>query len=138
MIEGSRRIKVMADRKMDDVKLGEYDALVLAGGPGHVNLGKSLKVMEAIRKFDSEKKIIGAICMAPTILVKAGIMENRTGTIYPGNERQLPRPRNGRVVMDGHIITSQGPGTAMEFSLRLVEALAGREKAEEIRHQLVY
>ena len=139
IVRGSRNITVMTDKKIEDVKIDEYDALVLPGGsPGYVNLGKSGTVMDAIRKFDSEKKLIAAICAAPTILAKAGILEERHATVYPGMERQLPRPRDGRVVVDEHIITSQGPGTALEFALRIVETLLGREKSNEVKRQLVF
>jgi 4-methyl-5(b-hydroxyethyl)-thiazole monophosphate biosynthesis len=139
MITGARHIKVFADKRLDDINFDEVNALVLPGGnPGYVNLGKSSKIIETIKKFDSEKKLIAAICMAPTVLVKAGILEDRVATVYPGGERQLPRPRDGRVVVDEHIITSQGPGTAIEFALKIVETLSSQEKADELRHQLVY
>lgn len=139
IIQGSRNIKVVADKRLEDVNFDEFDALVLPGGnPGYVNLGKSNTIMEAIKKFDSEKKLIAAICMAPTVLAKAGILEDRMATVYPGGERELPRPRDGRVVVDGNIITSQGPGTAIEFALKIVEILLGPEKSDEIKRQLVY
>lgn len=139
MVTGSRNIKVVADKKLDDINLDDFDAIVLPGGnPGYINLGNSNTIMEAIRKFDSEKKIIAAICMAPTVLAKAGILEDRHATVYPGGERQLPRPRDGKVVIDGHIITSQGPGTAIDFALKIVEILMGQEKANDVKHQLVY
>ncbi len=139
IIRGSRNITIMADKKIEDINASDFDALVLPGGnPGYVNLGKSSTVLEAIRKFDEDKKLIAAICAAPTILAKAGILENRHATVYPGMERQLPRPRGGRVVTDEHIITSQGPGTSMEFALKIVETLMGREKSDEVRRQLVF
>lgn len=134
MVTGSRDVKFIADEKFDDVNPQDFDALVLVGGnPGYVNLSKSQKVAQAVKDFDAEKKTVAAICGAPTVLVKAGIMENRRATIYPGMERELPMPRNGRVVADEHVITSQSPGTAIEFALKLVEVLAGSAKAEEVR-----
>ena len=139
MITGSRNIKVVADKRIEDLNIDDFDAIVLPGGnPGYVNLGKSNTVLEAIRKFDSEKKLIAAICMAPTVLAKAGILEDRVATVYPGGERQLPRPRDGRVVVDEHIITSQGPGTTIEFALKIVETLLGQGKVDELKQQLVY
>jgi 4-methyl-5(b-hydroxyethyl)-thiazole monophosphate biosynthesis len=139
IVKGSRGITTMADKKLEDIDFDGFDALVLPGGdPGYINLGKSNKIIQAIRKFGENKKLIAAICMAPAILAKTGVLEDKTATIYPGGERMLPRPRNGRVVVDGNIITSQGPGTAIEFALKIVETLSGPEKSDEVRRQLVY
>jgi 4-methyl-5(b-hydroxyethyl)-thiazole monophosphate biosynthesis len=137
-VMGSRRVKVMADRKMEDMNPEEFDCLVLVGGsPGYVNLGRSNTVLKAIQSFDRQGKTIGAICAAPSVLAKAGILHERRATIYPGMEGEIPRPRTSRVVTDGHVITSQGPGTAIEFSLKLVEALAGKPRADRVRRELV-
>ena len=137
-VTGSRNVKVMADRKMEDVNPDEFDALVLVGGhPGYLNLGRSQAVLRAVQGFDRAGKTIGAICAAPSVLNKAGIMDSRKATIYPGMEREIPMPRPGRVVVDGHVITSQAPGTAMEFALKLVEVLEGESKAAKLRKDLV-
>lgn len=138
MITSSRGLQIRADKKMDDIDTEDFNALVLVGGnPGYENLGKSRKLMSTIVKFDEEKKIIGAICAAPKLLAKAGILENKKATIHPGMERDIPRPRNGRVVVDEHIITSQGPGTAIEFALSLVEKLKSKADAEHLKEKLV-
>lgn len=138
IIKGSRGTKTITDRKLSELKVESFDAIVLVGGyPGYVNLGKSQRIIDALRAFDSSKKTIGAICAAPTILAKAGIINERKVTVYPGMEREIPRPRGERVVQDGHIITSQGPGTAIEFALKLVEALKGRGVSEKLRRDLV-
>ena len=121
-----------------DVDAEEFDVLLLVGGiPGYQNLGNSGKVLSIIKDFNSKNKTIAAICMAPSILAKAGIIDEKKATIYPGSERDVPRPRGGRVVVDGNVITSQAPGTAMEFSLKIVEVLGGREKAEKLKRDLV-
>ncbi len=75
--------------------------------------------------------------MAPAVLARAGILEDRRATIYPGAERELPKPRDARVVVDGNIITSQGPGTAIEFALAIVGYLIGKTKAERIKRDLI-
>ncbi len=137
-VTGSRNVKVMADRRMEDTNPEEFDALVLVGGhPGYVNLGKSQSVLRAVQDFDRKGKTIGAICGAPSVLARAGILEKRKATIYPGLEKEIPMPRPGRVVIDGHVITSQAPGTAMEFALKLVEVLAGETEAASLKKQLV-
>ena len=138
-IKGSRKMQIVADRKLEDVRPSDFDAIVLVGGdPGYKNLGRSNTIMDTIREFNSKEKTIAAICAAPSILGKVGILNERRATIYPGMEREIPRPRGRKVEVDGHIITSQGPGTAMEFSLAIVEKLAGADKAKLLRKQLVF
>jgi 4-methyl-5(b-hydroxyethyl)-thiazole monophosphate biosynthesis len=137
MVTGAHMTKITTDVKLDKVNMEEFDAIVLVGGPGYKNLANSSRVMSAIRDFDSKNKLVAAICMAPSILTKAGIIDNKKATIYPGQERQIPRPRGERVVVDGNIITSQAPGTAMEFSLKIVEKLMGKDKANELKRDLL-
>jgi len=139
IVKGRSGVKVVADMRIDEVKHSEFDCIVLPGGnPGYVNLGKSKKVVEIINDFDKSKKIIAAICAAPSILAKQGILDNRRATIYPGMEREVPRPRPASVITDGHIITSQGPGTAIEFALEIVKALLGNSQAERVKREIVY
>ena len=90
-----------------------------------------------ITKFNRKKKLLAAICAAPTILAKMGVLQDRKATVYPGLEKSIPYPRGDKVVVDGKIITSQGPGTAIEFALSIVEALVGKGKAGAIRNSLV-
>ncbi|MFH1444985.1 MAG: DJ-1 family glyoxalase III [Nanoarchaeota archaeon] len=138
MVKGAHDIIFMADKRFEEINLDKFDALVLLGGnPGYINLGKTQSVAAAIKKFNSENKVIAAICAAPSLLAKAGILDNKKATIYPGMEREIPRPRDGNVIVDGNIITSKGPGTAIEFALKLVEILSGKEKAEQTKRGLV-
>jgi 4-methyl-5(b-hydroxyethyl)-thiazole monophosphate biosynthesis len=138
MVKSARGVSIVTDKKLDDIKFDDFDALILPGGsPGYTNLARSQKVLSAVEDFSSKKKLIGAICGAPFVLAKAGILDNKRATIYPGMEKELPRPRSGRVVIDENIITSQGPGTAMEFALKLVEILVDRNRAMEIKRDLV-
>ncbi len=137
MITGNRGVKVIADMKFDDINPKDFQALVLPGGQGSPKMGKSVKLMGMLRDFNDKDKLIAAICFSPMLLAKEGLLDNRRATVYPGNEKKLPKPRGERVVVDGNIITSQGPGTAMEFALKIVEALAGRSRAESLRKGLV-
>jgi 4-methyl-5(b-hydroxyethyl)-thiazole monophosphate biosynthesis len=138
IVKSSRNVKVIADKKIDDIK-EDFDAIVLPGGnPGYLNLMKSQKIMKMIKEFDSKNKIIGAICASPMILAKLGILDNKKATIYPGMEKELPKPRSEKVIVDGNIITSQGPGTAIDFALKIVEILEGKSKADAIKKEIVY
>lgn len=138
VVSGSHGIKTMTDKKLLEINSDEYDGIILIGGnPGYLNLGKSSKIIEILKRFDSNKKMIAAICGAPTILAKAGLLEQRKATIFPGMEKELPHPRGEKVVVDGNIITSQAAGTAMEFALAIVGALQGKDKVFQLKRQLV-
>ena len=138
VITGGHGVRITVDKKLIEVKANDYDGIVLPGGdPGYMNLGRSSKLLEIINQLNAKGKLIGAICGAPSVLAKAGILENKKATIYPGMEKELPYPRGDRIVVDGNIITSQGPGTTMEFALKIVEILMGNQKASNLRNILV-
>jgi 4-methyl-5(b-hydroxyethyl)-thiazole monophosphate biosynthesis len=138
VITGAHGVRVMMDKRLSSVKADDYDGVVLPGG-GHAcaTLGKSKVIIDIIKKFNERSKLVAAICYAPRLLMQAGILNNRKATIYPGLEKELSYPRGDRVVVDGNIITSQGPGTSIEFALAIVEFLIGREKANALREGLV-
>ena len=139
IVKGRSGIKVISDRKIEDVNPKDFDAVVLPGGdPGYVNLGISQKILDMLVDFNDQEKLIAAICASPAILSKLGILDNRKATVYPGMEREIPKPRSGKVIVDGHIITSEGPGTAIDFALEIIKKLLGRDKAEEVRKEIVY
>ncbi len=138
-VKGSSGVKIIADAELKNINPDEFAVIVLPGGyPGYVNLAESEKVLKIIKEFNSQNKMVAAICGAPTVLAKAGILNNRNATVYPGLEKELPNPIDKKVVVDGNIITSQGPGTAMKFALKLVEILSGEDKAKEIKEQLLF
>ena len=133
-IESKHGIRVMVDKRLNEVNEDNYDAIILPGGsPGYENLRKSKRVIEILKKFNSQNKLIGAICGAPLILAREGLLDNKKATIYPGMERELPHPRDEPVIVDGNIVTSQGPGTAMKFALTLVKLLKGEKDAERLK-----
>jgi 4-methyl-5(b-hydroxyethyl)-thiazole monophosphate biosynthesis len=135
-IEGGHGIKVMSDLSINDVTT--YDALVLPGGnPGYVNLERDQRVLRLIRAAHDAGKYVGAICAAPHVLGVAGIMEGVTATCYPGIEIPGARRVEDRVVRQGKIITSQGPGTAIDFAIDLVEVLTTKKNAQEVRKALL-
>ena len=120
-----------------DLDASIYDEIVLPGGKGYQNLMRRQTVKLTLHDFAKKGKIIGAICAAPAILAKEGLLKEKRATIFPGMEKELDMPRPDRVVIDVNIITSQGPGTAMEFSLALVSKLVGKQKAEELKRGLL-
>lgn len=140
-VTGSHGIKISADISLEEYH-GTPDAVVLPGGmPGAKNLSESRKVSEIVKKLNNEKKIVAAICAAPALaLSPTGILNGKKATCFPGMEENFPssvRFSEDRVVGDGNIITSRGAGTAMEFSLKLVEQLVGLEKAKDLKERLL-
>lgn len=136
-IESNSKMRVSANRRLSEIA-EIYDALVLPGGHGYKNLVNSKLVLDMIKKYDREKKVIAAICAAPAALAKAGIMEDRPATIFPGMEREIPRPRDANVIVSKNVITSKAPGTAIEFALKIVELLSGKITSEKIRKSICY
>jgi 4-methyl-5(b-hydroxyethyl)-thiazole monophosphate biosynthesis len=135
---GSHGTKVSTDRRLAEVRVDDYDGIVLpGGGRGCANLERSKAVMDIIAGMNERGKLVAAICAAPLLLAKAGVLDNRKATVYPGMERELPYPRPGRVVVDGNVVTSQGPGTAVDFALEIVKQLLGPAAAEKQRKGLV-
>ncbi|MCS7106072.1 MAG: DJ-1/PfpI family protein [Candidatus Aenigmarchaeota archaeon] len=138
VIKSARGVSVMADKRLAEINPEEYDGIVLPGGnPGYINLGKTQKILEIIKNFNEKGKLIAAICASPSILAKAGVLDDKVATIYPGMEKELPHPREGRVIVDKNVITSQAPGTAIEFALKIVEVLVGKDKALQLKRDLV-
>ncbi len=138
MITSKVGVRIMAEKRIDEVDPEEYDGIVLPGGdPGYKNLERSRRLLELIKKLNEKNKLIAAICASPSILAKLGILNDKKATIYPGMERLLPHPREGKVIVDKNVITSQGPGTALEFALKIVEYLSGKEKTLALKRALV-
>ncbi len=137
-IKSSTGTLTIADRKIDMVNLKEYDALVLVGGdPGYKNMGQSKTLSDIIRRFGSEKKTIAALSQSPLLLKSHGLLDEIKATIYPGFERELPRPRSGKVILDGNILTTNGPAASMEAALKLTEKLAGPGAVAAVKQRLV-
>lgn len=140
LITGSRGMKMQPDVTLDCIK-EMYDMIILPGGsPGYVNLGNDRRVIELIKRYNADRKLIAAICAAPFVLMKAGILAGKNVTIFKGMENEL---RNAvyvdkPVVEDGNILTSQGPGTAMVFALKLLNRLMGEKKTIEVQEKLLY
>lgn len=140
-ITGSHGIRISTDLYYEDIDPEEYDYLVLPGGqPGTNNLKKNLKVLELIKKFMEDNKLIGAICAAPTVLWEAGILENKRVTSYPSEKIVFSSAvyEESSVVKDGNIITSRGVGTAIEFALDLIGEIKGDSVKKETADNILW
>ena len=141
MIHGAHGIDVQADKLFGEMNYDGQDMLVLPGGmPGTLNLGAHKGLEKLLRKFYEDKKYLAAICAAPSVFGKYGFLKGRKATSYPGFEEQLEGAEcvSEAVVVDEHVITSRGMGTAIPFSLTLIEALINREKADQIGKAIIY
>lgn len=134
-IEGRTNIRVLTDTTLDKVADKEFDMIVLPGGKkGTENLKGDERIRKMVVEHFRKDRYIAAICAAPVVLSIAGITRGRTVTSHPTVREELKSERlsEERVVVDGNIVTSQGPGTAMEFAFKLVELLLGKDKAKEV------
>lgn len=130
-VEGSHGIIVKADRLLSDTFEG-YDAIVLPGGlPGATNLRDSEKVIELVKKMNEEGKLVAAICAAPMVLDRAGVLKGKKCTSYPGVGEKFEGCEyvEDFVVKDGNILTSRGPATAFAFAFSIAEELGVCTKA---------
>lgn len=140
-VHGAHGINVQTEDLFDEVDFSETDMIVLPGGmPGTTNLKAHAGLKKVLLRFAEEGKYIGAICAAPTVLDEIGILKGKRATCYPGVESEIEDAILTRtpVMRDGNIITGQGVGTAIDFALKLVELMAGEEKAREIAEAIVY
>jgi 4-methyl-5(b-hydroxyethyl)-thiazole monophosphate biosynthesis len=139
-ITSVRKVKVVADTVIDTVKADDFDMLVLPGGqPGADNLNADSRVKELIKSFSRKGKLVGAICAAPIVLAGAGVLQGKHVTSYPTYKDKVGDVvyEEKSVVVDGNILTSRGPGTALYFGLAIVERLAGKEKAQQIKEAML-
>ena len=137
LVKASRGTVVIADKKLDEVSL-EFDALVLPGGlPGATNLAASVKVNALIKTMNQAGKIVAAICASPSVvLAPTGILKNKSVTGFPGmleNFDKTTAYQEKDVVVDGTIITSRGPATALNFALAILEQMEGYEVSDKVR-----
>lgn len=135
-VTGSHGIEVKADAMLSSIDPAEYDMLMLPGGmPGTANLEASEQVKDALLKANEEGRYVAAICAAPRLLGKLGILDGKNATVYPGNEEHLKNAKydsRAKAVTDGNVITARGMGCALEFGREIVTALVDISKAKEV------
>ena len=137
-VTGSHAIQVQADRVFDG-DLSDYDMIVLPGGmPGSANLRDHELLIAELQKCEQAGKRIAAICAAPIVLYRAGLLKDKEFTCYDGVQEQIVdgHYRKETVVVDGQITTSRGPATALAFAYNLVEQLGG--DANGLREAMLY
>ncbi len=139
-VTGAHNLTVKSDISLDEVCYDSAEMFVLPGGmPGTDNLDKNEKVKELVLKAYNDKKFVGAICAAPMVLGKLGILKGRRATCFPGFEEYLEGATVVRkhTVKDGNVITSIGAGGALEFGFSLL-ACFDKDKADAVRKSMQY
>jgi 4-methyl-5(b-hydroxyethyl)-thiazole monophosphate biosynthesis len=141
-VTASRKTVLIPDTTLDDVEHDDFDMIVLPGGlPGADHLNEDGRIHRLLEQMNRAEKYIAAICAAPKVLATAGLLNHKKATSYPGSLDGIPvtelHYREENVVVDGRIITSRGPGTAMDFALSLIEILQGLDKRNMVEQSLV-
>lgn len=140
-VTGSHQIPITADCCMGETDFSDAELLVLPGGmPGTRHLEACRPLTELLLRFAEEGKKVAAICAAPSVLGKLGILDGKKAACYPGFEEELKGAKvvYDQVVCDGNVTTSRGMGTAIPFALELVRQLVSEEKAQELSKGIIY
>jgi 4-methyl-5(b-hydroxyethyl)-thiazole monophosphate biosynthesis len=140
-VRASRGVTLVPDTVLDDALAQDYDMVVLPGGLGGSDaLAEDDRIRKLLVEMANSGRFTAAICAAPKVMASAGILSGKTATSFPGalDATQLADVTYSEdpVVRDGHVITSRGPGTAMDFSLALIETLEGEAKRREVEEKL--
>lgn len=141
-VKASRGVILIPDTTLDQVMDQDFDMIVLPGGlPGADHLNNDPRIHQLLKAMNAAGRYTAAICAAPKVLASAGLLDHRRATCYPGaidsqqfpNIQFIPEP----VVWDDSVITSRGPGTAMDFALTLIEKLQGLDTRQQVETGLV-
>lgn len=139
-LRGSRGTALLPDCALDEALMQEFDMVILPGGqPGTRSLQADPRVIRLVQKMAAQGHYVAAICAAPMVLASAGLLAGKRAVCYPGCLEAFPDVfvQGDAVVEDGKVITSRGPGTAMDFALLLLERLAGVHQRRSVEASLV-
>lgn len=141
-VRASRGVVLLPDTMLAQVHSENFDAIVLPGGqPGANNLEADVRVIALVKRLADAGKYVAAICAAPKVLAAAGVLHGRRATCFRGaiDVKTYPQIRleNSPVVVDGNVVTSRGPGTAMDFALELIRLLCGTARRDGVEENLL-
>lgn len=140
-VQCSRGTVLVADTSIDRVMEQSFDMVVLPGGlPGADHLQADVRIHQLLTRTRDAGGYTAAICAAPKVLASAGLLEDKTVTSFPGVLDGIDiagmQVKDAAVIQDGRVITSRGPGTAMDFALQLVELLRGKDERDSVEKAL--
>ena len=136
-VHASRGMVLIADMTLDAALLREFDMIVLPGGlPGADHLRNDQRIIDTLKEMAASDRYTAAICAAPQVLADAGLLDGKRATSFPGaldvTAVAALQYQEAAVVIDGKVITSRGPGTAMDFALTIIETLVGKPTRDEV------
>ena len=135
-VSSNRGITVIADDLIENINIKEYDGIILPGGlPAAYDIRDDERVIKIIKEMNSQNKLIAAICAAPCVLAKAGILSGRKAVIFPGMEEELLDAvvSYDAICIDNNIITARGAGLALEFAYHLIRIIKGKVQEKQVR-----
>lgn len=138
-VTASRGVMLLPETTLAEVLDQDFDMVVLPGGLGGAQrLEADRRIAALLRRMAEQGRYVAAICAAPRVLAGAGLLDNREATAYPGilDDQEGIKTSSAAVVRDGTFITSRGPGTAMDFTLILIEILCGRDQRDTVEAAL--
>lgn len=140
MIESSHGIRLFADKNIDEIDFEQGDCIFLPGGmPGTTNLSQCKVLADEILKYDSEHKLLTAICAAPSIYGQLGLLKDKKATCYPSFADKMDcKEYGGSVVKDDNFITANGLGAALELGLEIIATMLNEEEAEKVANAIQY
>jgi 4-methyl-5(b-hydroxyethyl)-thiazole monophosphate biosynthesis len=139
-ITASRGVRIVPDMTLDAALELSFDMVALPGGlPGADHLAADRRLGDLLRRMNDTGRFLAAVCAAPKVLARSGVLRGKTATAYPGVLQQEGHPdiSTAAVLRDGTVITSRAAGTAMDFALELIEALSGRSTRDQVEAGLV-
>ncbi len=141
-VTASRGVHLVADTELDNVIYNDFDMIILPGGlPGATNLDSDPRIHAILKRLYKSNKAVAAICAAPLVLANAGLLDGKKATCYPGvlDSNDWPNTAlcHDAVVVDGRVLTSRGPGTAMDFALSIIAYLTDENTRNDVEDSLV-
>jgi 4-methyl-5(b-hydroxyethyl)-thiazole monophosphate biosynthesis len=141
IVKGAHNICIKSDLNIEGIKTHNYEGVILPGGmPGAANLRDDYRVIDILQKFNAERKIIGAICAAPIVLSKAGIIKDVKITSYPSFKEEFNNSiyMEEKVVQHDNIITSRGPATAFDFAYKILENFITTKEIDKLKKEMLF
>ncbi len=138
-VKGSHGMVITTDALMESVNSSDFNSIALPGGmPGSSNLRENEGVIQAVREIHERNKLVAALCAAPIVLARAGVISGKKVTCYPGFVEELGDAHytGEPVEQDETIITGRGPGCAIPFALKIVELADGPDTAANLRDSM--
>jgi len=134
---GRGGIRMESDASLSAIEPASFDLLLIPGGPGVGKFRSDGRPAALAREFAAAGKPVAAICAAPLVLMDAGLLKGRRFTAYHSVREELGGGLDERVVVDGELITSRGPGTAIDFAMAIIVRLLGQSAADHVAEEIM-